>query len=870
MSLKPNQSAITQIEVTMREVARVYDLAGGNALATGAGGAAELLTLQPNFSVFQKQPFHFLNDDGEKVPRPGKLNAPAGVYRVVRQSGYAPFLRTFARAESKPIDQKYVYIWSANSATGSVAELEFELYFEDGSFRIVPFSSSANQGKDIRKPEGERKQRLLLDVVSFWSGAQEQEAYYFYLTPFQLPWKALADPQKRIPLRAMRLWDWFYTDVYTDGKPESAAPLNKVLKNGKLPATAMFAMHLIDPFQEAMIRSNRMRTRLSSWMEEVDRLSKDNTYRLAKRIDNFSRGNSAFQDCITYSLTTEILTTEEDSARLRYASEIACGDLVRWIGLEMQNDVLGSHGKTFATLFEDGSGQASTLQGEVFPKDWYAPFSEAIDDYDSLADSNSTAWEELNKLIYYIHCGTEQLSAGKDYLSDTFKQFIVEGKKPLAHGGQSILFAGGRKTHATVLNFQLGLLQFQAANWVKKYRKEALSNLEGWIRRTHGVELHTINSRAGAKAIRARERRALKKARKTGEVPILVPKPSMRLTMAKEGLELASIGIEAVNLCYAYEELTGNPGFQSGINAAGALLDAYAAVQSTARMAGFNPWDPKFRVYGTKSLRFSPLAVASAGIDVVTAGMDTAASRTADEKFAHALRTTGAAMTLGGTVFAETGVGVVVAVAGLGLQSLGTFVVANLSAASKFLRYSKWGKGPGILDFGDERDEYWYRGSLRRLTGDIAAQHRALDNLYYDYQLELKTRWETGSVMGSWTSLEGRIVAPDDSPLALSGSDAKWTIRAQAIRREQSIMPIVERAYPDEFVDDFEITIGEPFLIGVFPWKVDNPAERSKLAEGSIEVSVRAKLDFFGDGQTIIERELTETFNLSFRPPGFD
>jgi hypothetical protein len=83
-------------------------------------------------------------------------------------------------------------------------------------------------------------------------------------------------------------------------------------------------------------------------------------------------------------------------------------------------------------------------------------------------------------------------------------------------------------------------------------------------------------------------------------------------------------------------------------------------------------------------------------------------------------------------------------------------------------------------------------------------------------------------------------------------------------------MPIVERAYPDEFVDDFEITIGEPFLIGVFPWKVDNPAERSKLAEGSIEVSVRAKLDFFGDGQTIIERELTETFNLSFRPPGFD
>jgi len=869
MSLKTNKSAITQVEVTMREVDRVFDLVAYNQLTTGADGSAELLTLQPNFSVFRDHPFNFLDDAGEKVTRTGKLSPPAGVFRAVRQSGYAPFLRTFARAASKPIHDKYVYVWSASSSTGSVVELEYELYFQHGAFRFVPFSTPANQGKDIRQPEGEKKERLLLDVVSFWSGSQEQEAYYFYLAPYQLPWTTLEEVKKRMPLRAMRLWDWFYTDVYTDGKPESAAPLNKVLKDGKLPAKSMFAMHLLDPFQEAVIRSNRLRGRLGSWMEEADRLSKDSTYRLAKRIENFVCGNPDLRENVTYSLTTDILAKEEASARLRFAAETACADLVRWIGREVQNDVMAGPGKTFTTLFKDGSGQESFLQNEVFPQEWYAPFSEAFDDYWPLASSNPASWEELNQLIYYLHCGTEQLTPGTEYLRTTFQQFIVEGKKPMAHGGQSILFAAARKGQGAVLNYQLGMLEFQAPNWVNHYKKEALSSLEGWVRRTHGIELESVRPRSERRALQAIERRRLKKAKKSGEVPILEPSRVTRLKLAKHGLEIASIGIEAVNLSYAYQELIDKPGFQSRINFAGAGLDAYAALQGIAKIAGKKPWDPKLRLYGTKALRFSPLAVASAGIDVVTAGMDTASGRTLDEKFAHGLRTTGAAMTFGGTVFAETGVGVVVAIAGLGLQSLGTFVVANLSAASKFLRHSKWGTGPGRLDFGDQRDEYWYRGSLGSLATDIGGQHRALDQIYYDYEIELKTTWETGSVMGSWTSLEGRIVAGagNDSPLALSGSDAKWSINVQVVRPDQSIMPILERDFPDEYNFDFEITIGSTFLITVFPWSVEDPLESYKAAEGSVDVRVRAKLDFFGDGQTVVERELKETFQLWFRPP---
>ena len=867
MSLKTNKSAITQIEVTLQEIDRIYDRVGSNAVATGADGRFKLFTLQPNFSVFRDQPFHMLGDDGEKLTETGKLSPPRGVSRAVRQSGYAPFLRTFDRSASKPIHGKYVYVWSASAANGSVVELEYELFFEQGSFRFVPFSSSANKGKDLRQPEGEGKKRLLLDVVSFWTGAQEQEGYYFYLAPYQLPWARLEAMKKRVPLRAMRLWDWFYTDVYTDGKPENAAPLNKVLKDGKLPATAMFAMHLVDPFQEAVLRSNRMRVRLSKWLEEVERLSKDSSYRLAKRIESFVHANPELRESVTDSLRQEILTKEETSARLRWASESACEDLVRWIGREVQNDVVAVPGKAFATLFEDGSGKASGLQSEVFPKEWYAPFSEAFDDYEALESSDSATWEELNKLVYFLHGGTQQLISGQEYLRDTFQQFMVEGKTPLAHGGQSILFAAGRKSHGTVLNYQLGMLEFQAPNWVTQYRKEALSNLQGWVRRTRGIELQSVRPRSERRALEAIERRALKKARRSGEVPILDPPQLRRLKLATGGLEIAALGIEAVNLCYAYEELTGKVGFQSVINAAGALLDAYAAVKSAGALVGMKLPDPKIALYGTKALKFSPLAVASAGIDVVTAGMDTASARTGEVKFVHALRTVGAAMTLGGTVFAETGVGVVVAVAGLGLQSLGTFVVANMSEAAKFIRYCKWGTGPGLLDFGDHVSEYWYRGSLSQLSTDIDGQHDALDNLYYDYQLELKSEWEMGSVMGSWTALRGRIVAGDGSPLSHSGTDARWTIKVQAIRREQSIMPILETEFPDEYHCDFDLTIGSEFLIAVFPWEVDDPLERYKAAEGSIEVQVRAKLDFFGDGRTVVKRELTETFRLGLRPP---
>jgi hypothetical protein len=871
MSLNPNKSAITQIEVSMREIDRVYDLTGFNALALGPDGKPELLTRQPDFSVFRANPFNFLNDAGEEVSRPARLKPVPGVYRSVRLEGYAPFLRTFARSESQKIDRKFVYVWSADSSRASVVELEHELYFENGDFRVVPFASPANKGKDIRPPEGERRSRLLLDVVSFWGGSQEKESYYFYLAPYQLPWQSLEAMKKRLPLRAMRLWDWFYTDVYTDGNPDSAQPLNQILKNGQPPAKMMFAMHLVDPFKEAVIRSGRTRQRLNSWMEEMERLSASSTYRLAKRIQNFVHANPDLAKNITDSLRQFIHTTERASARLLFASESAGEDLVRWIGLENQNDAFFRDGQRFFTLFDDGSGKASAVRDEKFPTDWHAPFSEALDDYQAAADSNPSAWEDLCGLVYSIHCGIDPLHAGKEYLRKTFHRYIVEGKNPLAHGGQSILFAAARKGHGAALNFQVGLLEHQASNWVTHYKKEAITTLEDWIRRTHGIELKHAGNRAERRALAAIERRKFRKARRaglTGETVEIIVSPNVtRLAIAKTGMEIAAIGIEAVNLAYAYDDLKSNPGFQTVLNASGALLDAYAAVQTNARLVGVKLWDPKLRLYGTKSLRFSPLAVASAGIDMVLAGADTISGRTTDETVVHGLRTVGAAMTLGGTVFAETGVGVVVAVVGLGLQSLGTFIVANVSASSKFLRYSKWGTGPGLLDLGDSRDEYWYSGRLSSLADDIAGQHRALDNLYYDYQLEITSEWTTGSVMGSWTTILGRIVASENSPLALSGSEATWTIKAQVTRPDESIMPIVDVDLPDDYQTDYDITIGSKFVIAVFPWEESDPTKRYKTAYGTVEVRLRAKLDFFSDGATIVERDASETFRLYLRPP---
>lgn len=876
MSLNPNQSAITQIEVTMREIDRVYDLTGFNTLTLDPDGKPEFLSVQPDFSVFRGNPFNFLDDAGEVVSRPGKLKPLPGVYRSVRLEGYAPFLRSFARSESRKIDRKFVYVWSADPARASVIELEHELFFENGEFRIVPFSSPANKGKDVRAPEGERRSRLLLDVVSFWGGAQEKESYYFYLAPYQLPWQSLEAMKNRVPLRAMKLWDWFYTDVYTDGNPASAQPLNQILKSGQPPAKMMFAMHLVDPFKEAVLRSGRLRQRLGSWMEEQQRLSGNSTYRLAKRIQNFVHGNKDLAENVTDSLRQFVNTAERTSARLLFASESACEDLVRWIGLEQQNDAFFREGQRFATLFEDGSGQTSAVKDEKFPTDWYAPFSEALDDFQPAADSNPEAWEDLCKLVYSVHCGIDQMYAGKVYLAKTFQRFIVESKTPLAHGGQSILFAAARKGHGAALNFQLGLLEFQAPNWVKHHKKEALTSLEAFVRKTHGVELQRGRNRAERRALAAIERRKLRKAPKKSkpvapDVPDeieIIPSPNVsRLKLAKAGFEIAAIGIEAVNLAYAFDDLKTNPGFQTRLNAAGALLDAYGAVQANAKLLGKELWDPKLRIYGTKGLKFSPLAVASAGIDVVLAGMDTASGRTTDETVVHGLRTVGAAMTLGGTVFAETGVGVVVAVAGLGLQSLGTFIVANMSASSKFLRYSKWGTGPGLLDFGDSRDEFWYSGRLSRLALDIDGQHRALDNLYYDYQLEITSEWTTGSVMGSWTTILGRIVAGDNSPLAHSGSEATWKINAQITRPDESAIPIVDIDLPDEFQTDYDITIGSSFVIAVFPWEESDPAEHHKTAYGTIEVKVRSTLDFFNDGATIVERKATETFRLYLRPP---
>jgi hypothetical protein len=121
--------------------------------------------------------------------------------------------------------------------------------------------------------------------------------------------------------------------------------------------------------------------------------------------------------------------------------------------------------------------------------------------------------------------------------------------------------------------------------------------------------------------------------------------------------------------------------------------------------------------------------------------------------------------------------------------------------------------------------------------------------------------------MGSWTTILGRIVASENSPLALSGSEATWTIKAQVTRPDESIMPIVDVDLPDDYQTDYDITIGSKFVIAVFPWEESDPTKRYKTAYGTVEVKLRAKLDFFSDGATIVERDASETFRLYLRPP---
>lgn len=896
MPRKRNQSAITHIEVTFQEIDRIYDLLPGTLLTDTDQGRGLVYQAKAHLELAGMLS-DYVDEDGHDLY--GSKKIMDGVYRGVRVAGYLPFVQAFVRQRSTNIDQKYVYVWSGDGA-GKALQLEYELYFHSGSFQKVAFDSPDNKGKDTRQPAGESSQRLQLDLLSFWGAQQVKEGYFFLLAPYQLPWAAVQDLNSTVHIRGAKLWDWFYTDIYTASDPKTARPVTLDVLQGKMPDTLMFRVHLVDPFKESLNRSVRFSDMLRQWEPVQKDLGKNREYLLALRIDDFAHQSTDMLENVKWwDLTQTEKKYASDANKLFALSNFRCAELLRWVGIAHQPDwaeaphqvdtsSLGAlpiqQPRANTWLIEHGNANGSNL---ALPNDWHSPYSNAVDDYMDKASAEIA--KEVSKIANRIHEDLLLCPPGAAWLDENFKKMQsatgmgkVRPELGTAHGGASILFPAKRKAFEGGEEFNAGLLRFYAKSWVKQYREEAPLAVKKFLKEFHDLDIELVEE-SGVRRIRQRAGRQLRKYRKKPDrFSPTVPRKMYVLDGTRTGFHLVALAVEYVNLNSAYEEFKENRhDLENQLELSGSVLDAYLALTDITEKLP----NPAIKIYqvNTYPIKFCPIAAASAAIDIATAGMDAAKARTTDEGIAHGIRVVGASLTLAGTFTEECPVGWILTVAGLVLQAGGQYAAANLGAAPRFLRYCEWGSGGSIIsaDVFDYQNEDWYRGNLSDLARNVERQHEALDNIIFDYEPKIWAEGQDGIV-----KVYVRMRDPEKAEKStnLISPDAQWNVHAEIYRSDDSVIPnkilglgsgfvpgsgepaVVVSA--DEF-DDLDLTEGKGYALHTFQWPapptpqppntigpaIDPSPTPWDTPEGSVKVKLKAKLDVLGDGTVIIERQ---------------
>lgn len=852
------KAAVIEVEISFKEVFAIYELYGGRrVIGSPESPKVVFQTLGSLYGSYgNRWDAKYEDDLGNKINDVKQEDIP-GVYQVQRVTGYAPALRTFSRKLSEKVDKKWVYVFASPDKAGSKMGVAGELAFSGGEFQYVDLK--ANEGKDTRAPTGPKRTSLHVPIRVLTQGGQH---LFFLLAPFQLPWAALQEMVKDGALlasRCQRLFDEFWTDASAGG-PEFKPmfELTQELSEGK---ALMFQVHLVDAFKEGMRRAHQYVDAVSLWQMSVDALSKDDEYVLAKRIHNLP---AKYVDEVWNKLGPYLGNKEELQRKLLRMATNRLEDLMRWIGERHQRDSIAV-AKTVSSdtiYFTKGKVMASTeSKGD---RSWVNPFSQLVADYNRATCPEDT-YKKVGEVVMAVHARLGDMPRGQDFLKSIINDDF-SGKLPLADGGAKMLFEAGRKGDATAAETVGGLLEFYAPKWVEAYKKDALPQLVKFMRERHKIELKQIRPRAVRRAEEAIARRLDKKAAKKGLEALarhyhveLEPGSVRALNIAGPALNRLAMGIEVFNLKLSISEMIDNPDVWSGVGLLGSTIDAYSALTKIyPKLEGFS-----YTLGGVrKVVKVAPvLAVISSSIDTVLAARDAYNSTNFGMQAGHTLRTIGAAMTVGGALAAETGVGVVVAIIGLGLQSLGSWIASSFDDMQQFLRHSRWGQlsnMDAVSDWFSDKNNFGYGGKLGKLASDIQAQHRALDWMFWKFDPSFTT------TNGAAYYVPSRILLKVGPPKGLAPS-AVWSVKLDVVSRDSGY---TIRSYEWKATDEFDnaiLSANEEISIAHrehFP--PSNVPSMSEGPWGKVRVRGEIKLDVFGDGRNFVVRKIDEEMNLSF------
>ena len=910
MGLKKNKSAITHIEIGFREIERFFDAHGSpdpkfaaRIPSVDSNGVPRIVVRDP-FQVWGQYSVGLTDENGDAI----RFRMPEleGVYRTIRTSGEAAFIRTFARKRSNPIDRKYVYVWAADDKKGGGMRLVRELYFSQGKFRLIDFKSKR------RQPKGQARERLVLDLAAFQDAQPKRVYYFFLLARHQISRKRLDDMMPEVPARGMRLWDEFYTDICPDGDLSNAMPVDGPPREGaELPPKLTYLMHLVDPFSEALHRSERYKNALHRWQQVEASLSQDVEYVLAKGVELLrDQSTDSCSDALAGSFSSYLSDREAESKRLLFVSFTLASDLVQWIGRREKREPLRY--KVIKTgeeiLCDTWFGNTTTRipSREDKPADeWHSHYSQALRDY-ATPEGDLTGDPKVANGIARIICAVveelDQSPWGANWLEDMVKKGIEGDLDKVAPAGFEFFFLsrlsksedgghgeGGeepsekksegegheegeekedegaacladvrRKKNEAAKGVVAGMLMWVGKPWVEHYREDALKSLKNFFKAKHGITL--VEKEAGVvrqerRVVESQARRDFKHARRRGVKRLEVqPSAVEGWAFAVRQLQLLQAGLEVVNFCYAAEEAkSGDP--WKVLEAMGALMDASKAIYEK-----FHPEDLVSEVEEEASFvskGFRVVGFASAAIDIITGAHGIYVSPTLAGQVSEGMKTLGAGLVFGGGFVTDNPgtfpVGLAVMTLGAALEGVGSYWKGQSSEICEFLRNCKWGSGPSYAErIGSvvkDVDSYWYRGKLSDLKSAIAVQQNCINQISYNYTPEIQFDCSSSSC-----AVKVRMTGAKQS----LGPAANWNVAVEATKSASENGPDAVkrtvRLQRDEGFDDLDWTASE--------WVTFQGLTAEEICDSHgvrriwfLEVKVTASVDVAGDFKRVITRE---------------
>jgi hypothetical protein len=737
------------VHVRFCEIPRIYDLFFGPGVhgqqrrVVDRGGPKQIEHLDRADLGVWDEAGNDVGSNFSEIPPPMK-----GVYRSFSVSQMNTVLRTFVREpDRQPVKAgAYVYVLSDTEVKGKLRLVHILYFHRDGEYRQVKL----DQPDTVSDKQPVEKELLLEQIV-----LDRRVRNCALLSPFALPTdvvKALKDPasddDKLLHANALARSSWlddpFTCDIGTGARaaPPTPEQVQRYAKD-KVPELDLGerALYLVNPFSEAIRRADAYQRAVDAAIRAQMEAGSNRRYVLAKRIEAVVMQDEKRKELVEPKLSQDIDKIERPISALWLRAEDRAADLLRWCGYAYEplgwtwfSGSLQLDQVTFGVT--SSIGKAVAWQKELAPEqkesaNWLsAAIWEARDGSEERDDM-------LGSLAAGIYDRLDHTEVGRKFLQrQTDRCLGTEAIKPGRDDGLMGVLLAAKKPLNVGVKAWGGMLKNILPWWYMRKGEMTFASFADFIKDKTGEDIRSPEIKADRQRLRELKQThreeydsRAKKAKRfipKGRKPTDVFKSSAA-NAAKAGLALAKLAtlwetigeVRKKNDVWSWTAMV-----SSALSAAETVGEVVPERMRRLKNLADNLTFRSYTIHTDKYVgyaKFKFLGTIAGVLDTVLAIRSAAIAHGSGATAGYSLRALGAALGMVGSVGAETGVGLGVALLGLALQATGDWVISYTEALNVYLRRSPW-------------------GTSTEAETNIDSLMQEFDRILYDYTWDVSTK----------------------------------------------------------------------------------------------------------------------------------